>query len=141
MGWMAQACALLACLFLAALAALVIFNIVTGKMDLQFLVSEANGHASMSRFQLLIFTLVIGLSFVLVVANTNKMPEISTQVLMLLGISGSTYAVSKGIQATTPEGMAPKGAAPTPGQKSPGAQGGGHQAQSAGAGPSSQGAR
>ncbi len=95
----------------------------------------------MSRFQLLIFTLVIGLSFVLVVANTNKMPEISTQVLMLLGISGSTYAVSKGIQATTPEGMAPKGAAPTPGQKSPGAQGGGQQAQSTGAGPSSPGAR
>ncbi len=120
---------------------IVLAEMAAGRIDLSQLLGEHGGGASMSRFQLLIFTLVIGLSFVLVVANTNKMPEISTQVLMLLGISGSTYAVSKGIQATTPEGMAPKGAAPTPGQKSPGAQGGGQQAQSTGAGPSSQGAR
>lgn len=97
---------------------IVLAEMVAGRIDLSQLLGEhGNSGASMSRFQLLIFTLVIGLSFVLVVANTNKMPEISTQVLLLLGISGSTYAVSKGIQATTPEGLAPKGPAPTSAQK------------------------
>ena len=96
---------------------IVLAEMVAGRIDLSQLLGEHGSGASMSRFQLLIFTLVIGLSFVLVVANTNKMPEISSQVLLLLGISGSTYAVSKGIQATTPEGLAPKGPAPTPAQK------------------------
>ncbi len=96
---------------------IVLAEMVAGRIDLSQLLGEHGSGASMSRFQLLIFTLVIGLSFVLVVANTNKMPEISTQVLLLLGISGSTYAVSKGIQATTPEGLARKGDSPTPAQK------------------------
>ena len=98
---------------------IVLAEMVAGRIDLSQLLSEHGSGASMSRFQLLIFTLVIGLSFVLVVANSNpnKMPDISSQVLLLLGISGSTYAVSKGIQATTPEGLAPKGPAPTPAQK------------------------
>jgi len=114
----------LALLIVFLFGVVVLAEMVAGRIDLSQLLGEHGGGASMSRFQLLIFTLVIGVSFVLVVANTNKMPEISTQVLMLLGISGSTYAVSKGIQATTPEGMAPKGTPPTPGQKSPGAGGG-----------------
>ncbi len=96
---------------------IVLAEMVAGRIDLSQLLGEHGSGASMSRFQLLIFTLVIGLSFVLVVANTNKMPEISTQVLLLLGISGSTYAVSKGIQATTPEGLARKGEPPTSTQK------------------------
>jgi len=98
---------------------IVLAEMVAGRIDLSQLLGEHGSGASMSRFQLLIFTLVIGLSFVLVVVNSipNKMPEISSQVLLLLGISGSTYAVSKGIQATTPEGLAPKGPAPTPAQK------------------------
>lgn len=96
---------------------IVLAEMVAGRIDLSQLLGEHGSGASMSRFQLLIFTLVIGLSFVLVVANTNKMPEISTQVLLLLGISGSTYAVSKGIQATTPEGLARKGEPPASAQK------------------------
>jgi hypothetical protein len=96
---------------------IVLAEMVAGRIDLSQLLGEHGSGASMSRFQLLIFTLVIGLSFVLVVASTNKMPEISTQVLLLLGISGSTYAVSKGIQATTPEGLARKGEPPTPDKK------------------------
>ena len=91
---------------------IVLAEMVAGRIDLSQLLGEHGSGASMSRFQLLIFTLVIGLSFVLIVANTNKMPEISSQVLLLLGISGSTYAVSKGIQATTEGGLAPTGGAP-----------------------------
>jgi hypothetical protein len=115
----------LALLIVFLFGVIVLAEMVAGRIDLSQLLGEHGGGASMSRFQLLIFTLVIGVSFVLVVATTNRMPEISAQVLMLLGISGSTYAVSKGIQATTPEGMAPKGAVPTPAPKSGGAQGGG----------------
>jgi len=83
MGWMAQACALLSCLFLAALAALVIINIITGKIDLQFLVSEANGHASMSRFQLLIFTFVVAISVFKLVELKGALPEVPGGILTL----------------------------------------------------------
>jgi uncharacterized membrane protein (DUF4010 family) len=88
---------------------IVLAEMASGRIDLSQLLGEHGSGASMSRFQLLIFTLVIGLSFVLIVANTKKMPDISSQVLLLLGISGSTYAVSKGIQATTAAGQGPKG--------------------------------
>jgi hypothetical protein len=55
--------------------------------------------ASMSRFQLLIFTLVIALSLFLVVVSKMEFPDrIPPEILTLLGISASTYAVSKGIQ-------------------------------------------
>lgn len=90
-------------------AVIVLAEMVAGRIDLSELLGEHGGGASMSRFQLLIFTLVIGLSFVLVVAHSKEMPAISSQVLLLLGISGSTYAVSKGIQASTPQGLEPKG--------------------------------
>ncbi len=98
---------------------IVLAEMVAGRIDLSQLLGEHGSGASMSRFQLLVFTLVIGLSFVLIVANTNKMPDISSQVLLLLGISGSTYAVSKGIQATTAGGLAAKGG-PASDPKKPG---------------------
>jgi hypothetical protein len=73
----------------------------------------------MSRFQLLIFTFVIALSFFLVVIghgsadakdpNCHSCPAFPTQVpgsvLALLGISASSYLVSKGIQFSSPQGV------------------------------------
>lgn len=50
MGLLAKGCELSACLFLGALAVIVLVKIVTNKIDLEWLVSEDNGHASMSRF-------------------------------------------------------------------------------------------
>jgi hypothetical protein len=89
---------LLALIFLFGFAILI--HIAQGKIDLSDLLSEgSDGKASMSRFQLLIFTLVIALSLFLVVANDMKFPTIPAEILTLLGISASTYAVSKGIQA------------------------------------------
>lgn len=87
-------------LVLAFLFGMVILvEIIRGNIDLSGLLSE-DGKASMSRFQLLIFTFVIALSLFLMVAeNGTKFPEIPANVLTLLGISASTYAVSKGIQA------------------------------------------
>lgn len=73
--------------------------IASGKIDISELLEEESGGASTSRFQLLIFTFVIGLSFVLIVACNCSFPEVPANVLALLGISASTYGVSKGIQA------------------------------------------
>jgi hypothetical protein len=91
-------------------AAVVLFLMVTGRIDLQFLISEQDGSASISRFQLLIFTFVIGLSyFLLVVAQVTKatapgaglaLPDVPGGVLTLLGVSGGSYVLSKGIQKT-----------------------------------------
>jgi cytochrome b561 len=89
---------LLALVFLYGLSVLV--YIANGKIDLTNLLSEVDGKgASMSRFQLLIFTIVIALSLFLVVASKMDFPaSIPPEILTLLGISASTYAVSKGIQ-------------------------------------------
>jgi UDP-N-acetylmuramyl pentapeptide phosphotransferase/UDP-N-acetylglucosamine-1-phosphate transferase len=73
--------------------------------------------ASMSRFQFLIFTFVISLSLFLIVVSNAQLrqtdenakraadqtlpgfPEIPGGVLALLGISASSYTVSKAIQS------------------------------------------
>ena len=97
---------LLALIFLFGFSVLV--YIANGSIDLSDLLSETGDSkgASMSRFQLLIFTLVIALSlFLVVVANMSFPSSIPPEILTLLGISASTYAVSKGIQASgTPTG-------------------------------------
>jgi len=92
------------------IAFVVLWDIVVGRIDLQYLISEADGSASMSRFQLLIFTFVIALSyFLLLVAQLNApgataakmvLPDLPNNVLTLLGISGGSYVLSKGIQKT-----------------------------------------
>jgi amino acid transporter len=92
---------LLALIFLFGFAVLV--YIANGSIDLSDLLSETGDSkgASMSRFQLLIFTLVIALSLFLVVVSNMKFPDtIPPEILTLLGISASTYAVSKGIQVS-----------------------------------------
>jgi hypothetical protein len=95
---------------------LILAGIASGKIDISLLLSESGGGASVSRFQLLIFTFVIGLSFFLIVVSTGKFPSpIPSEVVTLLGISATTYGVSKGIQATG--GLANKGT-PTPDDKS-----------------------
>lgn len=78
---------------------LILAAIASGKIDISALLAESGGGASMSRFQLLIFTFVIGISFFLVVVVKNDLPEVPKTVLALLGISAGTYGVSKGIQA------------------------------------------
>jgi len=94
----------LALIFLFAFSVLV--YIANGRIDLSDLLSETGDSkgASMSRFQLLIFTLVIALSLFLVVASKMAFPpSIPPEILTLLGISGTTYAVSKGIQMSSPK--------------------------------------
>ena len=88
--------------FIAVLCGEVIYLVARGTkgIDLSHLVSEPTGEASMSRFQLLVFTIVIALSvfYVTVSPDSTGLPEIPTGVLTLLGISASSYAVGKGLQ-------------------------------------------
>ena len=104
------------CGFVAIIGFVVVWKIATGDIDISKVLTEkdAGGAASMSRFQLLIFTFVIALSFFLVVisnvkirqagnkpADTSGLPEVPRGVLALLGISASSYAVGKAIQHST----------------------------------------
>jgi hypothetical protein len=98
MNLLMDICALLACGFLGILAVILLYKIAVDKIDLEYLISEDNGHASMSRLQLLIFTFVVAISLVKIVEKTGMFPTIDSGILTLLGISASTYAVGKGIQ-------------------------------------------
>jgi hypothetical protein len=81
---------------------MILAAIASGKIDISRILEEkgsAGGGASMSRFQLLIFTFVVAIGLLLIVVNNHDFPkEIPAGVLTLLGISATTYAVSKGIQ-------------------------------------------
>lgn len=90
---------------------MVLLYMAAGEIDLSMLLSEPKGHdaegkptygASMSRFQLLIFTFVIALSLLLIIIATGAkaFPAVPSEILVLLGISASTYAVGKGIQSS-----------------------------------------
>ncbi len=107
MATMITVCGYGVCLFMGLLCAILLWFIVTEKINLTTLISEANGNASMSRFQLLIFTLVVAICmFILIERGTAyAFPEISQGVLTLLGISASTYAVGKGISYSRIEGV------------------------------------
>lgn len=88
-------------LFIFALQVLIVGAIVMGKIDLKLLISEKDGAASLSRFQLLMFTFaIVGLYIAIGFdqISTGKFPEVDTNTLWLLGISGGTYAGSKAIQ-------------------------------------------
>ena len=102
---MAQVCGFVLCLFIGLLGLTILYLIWTRKIDLSELLSEANGDASMSRFQLLIFTFVIAIALFEIVESSMRFPDIPQGVLVLLGISASTYAVGKGISYSQPQVM------------------------------------
>jgi hypothetical protein len=122
------------CGVIGLFALAVLWRIATGQINLDLLISEKTGEASMSRFQLLIFTFVVGLSFFLIVVSSTRifdsspaanrtsapsgpsLPDVPGGVLGLLGISASSYTVSKAIQANMPS----KPGAGTPGGNQPG---------------------
>jgi hypothetical protein len=103
-------CGYIFCIFFGALAATILVWIWRGKINLSALINEANGQASMSRFQLLIFTFVIAISLFELVEKRSDgtFPDIPQGVLTLLGISASTYAVGKGISYSQPNLLGPQ---------------------------------
>lgn len=82
------------------------------EINLCSVLEEANGQASMSRFQLLVFTLVVAVGVFLSILHTLTLPDIPNSVLILLGISASTYAAGKGISFSRPEGVMRQSAPP-----------------------------
>ena len=87
--------------FIGLLEGLVLYKILDGTIKLDKLISESNGDASLSRFQFLIFTFVIAMSLFFVIVSQNPIAfpsEIPAGIFSLLGISGGTYVISKGIQ-------------------------------------------
>ncbi len=75
----------------------VVVGVLTGRIDLRLLLCEKEGPASMSRFQLLIFTLVIGMCVLVLTLESGEFPKLDPNILGLLGISGGSYLVSKAI--------------------------------------------
>lgn len=94
-------------ILIAAFAVVIIIKIIRGGkdgIDLKFLIAGDDGDASLSRFQFLIFTFVIALSLFLIIINSTPVgfPTIPGSILALLGISGGSYVVAKGVDANAP---------------------------------------
>jgi hypothetical protein len=123
----------LVCTVIGLFALAVIWLILKGEINLDLLISEKTGEASMSRFQLLIFTFVIGLSFFLIVVSNSGLhpgavgkaglPDVPGGVLAMLGISATSYTVSKAIQANLPNKPTAVNPPPPPVQNQPGPAG------------------
>lgn len=88
-------------IFIGGVEIILLYLMISGKIDLQRLISEPSGDASMSRFQFLVFTVVIAMCFFLIVVSNNPPgfpTDIPASVVGLLGVSGGSYVISKGIQ-------------------------------------------
>ncbi|HFE64830.1 MAG TPA: hypothetical protein ENK14_10520 [Caldithrix sp.] len=101
MGTVAIVIGWIVAVFIGTIGAVIIWLILTGKINLEHLISEPGGDASLSRFQFLIFTFVISMSLFLIVAHDLNFPNIPPEIIGLLGISGGSYVISKGIQKST----------------------------------------
>ncbi len=93
MGWILA-------VIIAGFGAVILKKIFMNEINLERLISDENSHASLSRFQFLIFTFVIALSLFLITAANKSFPTIDPGIFALLGISGGSYVVSKGIQSS-----------------------------------------
>jgi hypothetical protein len=80
---------------------MIIIKMVKGDINLQYLIAGADGDASLSRFQFLIFTFVIAMGLFLIILSKNPpdFPTIPGGILALLGISGGSYVTSKAVDA------------------------------------------
>ena len=88
-------------IIIALLAAKIIVKVWRDEINLEYLISDAEGYASLSRFQFLVFTFVVAMSlfYLIVIKTPPDYPLVPNQILALLGISGGSYVLSKGIQA------------------------------------------
>ena len=98
---------------------------MTGKSNGFFddILSDANG-ISFHRFQMVAWTIVLGIIFIIEVYRNLAMPVFNTTLMGLLGLSAGTYLGLKIPEATTPAKAAPQPQQPPqqpqPQQKPPG---------------------
>ncbi len=102
-------------IFLGLLGVIILWKIFTGQIDITYIICDENGWASLSRFQFLVFTFVIAMSLFYLIASQTPpaYPKIPTEILGLLGISGGSYVISKGIQSSRDVNMTEAGNPPT----------------------------
>lgn len=101
MNWLTVTAGLIVVIFIGLAGLMILWYMVTGRINLEKLISEDDGTASLSRFQFLVFTFVIAMSLFLVIVGKTPPdfpPDIPPEILALLGISGGSYVISKGIQ-------------------------------------------
>ena len=96
MGWTVT-------VLIGAFALAIIYKMIKGDINLMYLIAGADGDASLSRFQFLIFTFVIALGLFLIILSMQPSPafpdKIPGGILALLGISGASYVTSKAVDA------------------------------------------
>jgi hypothetical protein len=104
-----QTIALITYFFLALILLLFAFAVLwaiwSGRISLDGLLTELpaaggkveDAKASLSRFQFLIFTFVVAGLFLMLSIEGGDFAKIPDNVLALIGISGGTYVVSKGV--------------------------------------------
>ncbi len=83
--------------------AIILWKVIDNTIDLSTLVSEPDsGKASLSRFQMLLFTFVVAGVFMVLSLETGQFVEIPDGVLALIGISSGSYVVSKAVGKKPP---------------------------------------
>jgi hypothetical protein len=112
--WVAAAVAVAVAIVIVTFALVVAWKLATNQIDLRWLLAEPAGpiqpgadpnepgtqpKASISRFQFLIFTFVIAGVYLVLCLESGRFVEIPENVILLLGVSGTSYAASKGIKA------------------------------------------
>lgn len=96
------------------LCVMLLYKMWTNQINLSTILMEANGDASMSRLQLLVFTLVVAVGMFLYMLKHLALPDLPQSILILLGVSASTYAAGKGISFSRVEGVTKPGTRTSP---------------------------
>jgi hypothetical protein len=96
-----------ASIIILGFAALVLWKVYNGDISLVGLIAEpsqagADGKpkASLARFQFLLFTFVVAGLFLLLSIEAGTFVDIPNNVLALIGISGGSFLISKGVNAS-----------------------------------------
>lgn len=102
--WSGAAVAL--CIILVAViglfAVLILWKIWRNEINISGLLAEtSDGKASLSRFQFLVFTFIIGGLYLILSLETGNLIDVPQNALILLGISAGSYTISRGISAST----------------------------------------
>ena len=108
-------------LVVVTFALVVAWKLLIGQIDLTYLLTEPSEpalpqgppKASISRFQFLIFTFVIAGVYLVLCLEGGRFVEIPQNVILLLGVSGTSYAASKGIRAAAERNRPPVAVVPT----------------------------
>jgi hypothetical protein len=85
-------------LFIAGLLLVVLYSIMTGRIDIQQLILEA-GH-NVSRFQMLVFTSIFGVTIFLVAISKYPpaFPDVPLGFIYLMAASYGVYFLDKGFE-------------------------------------------